>query len=72
VITIEFEMTNYNLTPSENIEMTINFGKVLLNLNVSRFLKLKSLKKIGEKKFLGEYNMCQFSKVLSHPCIIMI
>jgi hypothetical protein len=39
VLTKEFEMPNYNLISSENIDVEVNFGTVLLKMKVNRFLK---------------------------------
>jgi hypothetical protein len=72
IVMKKWKMPNYKLTPSENIDVTINLGTVILNLSVNRFLKLSSIKRIAKRDSRSSIKCVQFLKVLEEQCITII
>jgi hypothetical protein len=61
------DIENYKFDPEENIDIMIDLKTIKFKARIKRFLKIVTVEKIIEVRFMKEYGMCSVFNNFSDP-----
>jgi hypothetical protein len=54
----KMDIENYKFDPEENMDISVDLKTIKFNVRMNRCLKIASVEKIIEERFMKEYNLC--------------